>query len=263
MRIAALYDIHGNLPALEAVLEEIDRADAELILVGGDVAYGPFVRETLDRLLALGDRALWIRGNADRELVEFYDHGATRTAQTEELEQALAWEAGQLEAHHRDVLATPPLRRSLDVAGQGAVLFCHGSPRSDDEIITAVTPDERLGRLLADVTEGTVVCGHTHVQFDRRLGHTRILNAGSVGLPYQAPGAYWALLGAGETLRRTPYDIARAVARIRASGHPLAETIASTLHQPPAAGEVSRLFEARARRLEEEQAGAGALSPRP
>lgn len=241
MRVATLYDIHGNLPALEAVLEELECADIDHIVIGGDVAYGPQVRETLDRLLALGDRAIWIRGNADRELMEFYDHGGAPPV--EDIRLALDWEARSIERRHRDFLAALPLQRTLEIEGLGPVLFCHGSPRSDEEIITRLTSEARLQGLLAGVQERTVVCGHTHVQFDREVGGTRVLNAGSVGLPYDAPGAYWGLLGPQVELRRTPYDRERAVARIRGSGHPLSSTFVANLEQPTSAGEASAGFE--------------------
>jgi len=254
MSVAALYDLHGNLPALGAVLADLDRVGAEHVLIGGDVAYGPFVRETLDRLLALGDRAIWIRGNADRELVEFFDTGRTRAPVSEDTLRALAWEASRLERRHRDFLAALPPTRRLEVEGLGPVLFCHGSPHSDEEIITAVTPDARLRRLLGGVTERVVVCGHTHVQFARELDGRQVLNAGSVGLPYQEPsGAYWAWLGPGLELRRTAYDPGRAAARIRASGHPLAEEFARILEQPPSAEETGAFFERLA--CEREEAG--------
>lgn len=241
MRVAALYDIHGNLTALEAVLEELDRIGVDRIVIGGDVAYGPQVRGTLDRLLALGNRAVWIQGNADRELVEFYDHGAVPPA--EDIRLALDWEARSIERRHRDFLADLPMRRTLEIEGLGPVLFCHGSPRSDEEIITRLTPEARLRDVLTGIQERTVICGHTHVQFDREIGGVRVLNAGSVGLPYDAPGAYWAWLGPRAELRRTPYDREHAVARIRASGHPLSVTFIANLEQPTAAGEASAWFE--------------------
>ncbi|MBZ9751427.1 metallophosphatase family protein [Deinococcus sp. HMF7604] len=251
MRIAALYDIHGNLPALDAVLRDADAAGADRILIGGDVAYGPLVPDTLDRLMALGDRALWLRGNADRELLEFQALGHTRQPVAPEIQQALVWEAQRLGPHHWNWLRALPQQQRVEVTGLGATLFCHGSPRSDEEIITALTSPERLGRVLAGVNEQLVVCGHTHVQFDHSWPGRRIVNAGSVGLPYQAPGAYWALLGDRVELRRTAYDQRQAAALFRASGHPLCESFARALEQPVTAEDASRLFEQRA--LEQEQ----------
>ena len=225
MRVAALYDIHGNAPALEAVLAELDRLGADLVIVGGDIAAGPLPRETLAALRALGDRARFVRGNADRDLRE--------------------WAAEQLTAEEREFLAGLPETVSLDIDGLGRVLFCHGSPRSDEEIITPASPDERVAPMLAAVSEPVVVCGHTHMQFDRTVGEKRLVNAGSVGMPYaDRAGAYWALLGPGVELRRTDYDLALAAVRIRASGAPDAEEFAAeNVLTVPTAGEAIRVFE--------------------
>src|SRR5690349_18203816 len=127
-RVAALYDIHANLPALDAVLAEADAAD--LVVVGGDFAHGPLPAETVDRLRGLGDRVRFIRGNADREVA-----GDD------------AWQRGPLGPERLEFLAGLPETLTLDVEGLGSVLFCHGSPRSDEEIMTVVTPDDRLGRI--------------------------------------------------------------------------------------------------------------------
>ena len=235
MRIAALYDVHGNLPALEAVLPETD--DVDLVVVGGDVASGPFPRESLERLLALGDRARFVRGNADRVL----DFVGNDGGDLETWQRARLWVAERLGPEHLRFLAALP----LDVVVDG-IRFCHGSPGSDEETITRVTPDARLARLLAGVEEDVVVCGHTHVQFDRRLGNTRVLNAGSVGMPYEAePGAYWLLLDGEPSFRRTPYDLDDAARRIAATGYPkLDEYLGYLLGSEPDRPErMSRLIE--------------------
>jgi putative phosphoesterase len=196
LRLAALYDIHGNLPALDAVLAEV-RAD--LILVGGDVVAGPWPSETLERLRELGDGVRFIRGNADRELTSELP-GLAPPAVMDFVRKRLSEE--QIE-----FLGTWPLTKSLDVDGLGSVLFCHATPRSDDEILTRISADERWRDALAGVDEPAVVCGHTHVQFDRRIGDIRLVNSGSVGMPYEdEPGAYWTLLGPDVELRRTDYE---------------------------------------------------------
>ena len=190
MRVAALYDVHGNLPALEAVLAEID---AELIVVGGDVVGGAFPAETVERLRGLGERARWIRGNAERELVE-------PPGQLERLQDDLTDE-------QIDFLYALPERVEVDVEGVGNVLFCHATPASDLDLVTPLTSEERLAAILAGVRADVVVAGHTHMQDDRRAPGVRWLNAGSVGMPYEdLPGAYWALLGPDVELRRTEYD---------------------------------------------------------
>jgi putative phosphoesterase len=195
--VAALYDVHGNLPALDAVLAEVDAAD--LILVGGDFVAGPWPSETLERLRALGDRARFIRGNADREVVE-EEKGLAPPEVMEFVRERLSEE--QLA-----FLRSLPLTETVDVDGLGRVLFCHATPRNDEEIFTRDSPDERWAAALDGVREDVVVCGHTHIQFDRRIGDLRLVNAGSVGMPYERePGAYWALLGADVEFRRTPYE---------------------------------------------------------
>jgi putative phosphoesterase len=199
-RVAALYDVHGNLPALEAVLEEA--AQADLIVVGGDVVGGPFPAETVERLRALGDRVRWLRGNSERELVEQPPprEAGPPPGELERLRAALADE-------QVDFLYGVPEQVELEVDGLGHVLFCHATPQNDLDIVTPLTPEERLRRILGGVRADVVVAGHTHIQDDRRVGCVRWINAGSVGMPYEdEPGAYWALLGPEVELRRTAYD---------------------------------------------------------
>jgi putative phosphoesterase len=199
-RVAALYDVHGNLPALEAVLADADEAD--LIVAGGDVVGGPFPAETLERLRALGDRVRWLRGNAERELVEQPPprEAGPPPGELERLRAALTDE-------QVDFLYGLPERVELELPGLGQVLFCHATPQNDLDIVTPLTPEERLRRILAGATADVVVAGHTHIQEDRRVGGIRWVNAGSVGMPYEdEPGAYWALLGPEVELRRTEYD---------------------------------------------------------
>lgn len=245
MRIAAIYDIHGNLPALDAVLEEIDACDVELILVGGDLAAGPFPRETLDRLMSLGSRAWFIRGNADREvaasdvILRRDDHNETSVA------AILAWTAGAITPSQREFLATLPENVVIHVDGLGAVLFCHASPRNDTEIFTEETPETRMREILSEVDERTIVCGHTHMQFDRRVGEIRVVNAGSIGMPYQGTqGAYWLLLGPEIEFKHTVYDVERAAETIRGSGYPGADEFAAgNVLDPPTRAEALTIFE--------------------
>lgn len=207
-RVGALYDVHGNLPALEAVLAEVDREEPDLVLVGGDVGAGPFPAECLELLRSLGDRAVWVRGNADRE-------------------QA-GWPAEQLSGEQLAFLGGLPGTAVLDVDGLGPVLFCHGSPRSDEEIITRRSPAPRLEAALAGVRQGVVVHGHTHVAYERAYGRYRLICPGSVGMPYAGrPGAYWGMFGPGYAPRRTDYDLAAAAGRIRSSSWPRADEFAA------------------------------------
>jgi diadenosine tetraphosphatase ApaH/serine/threonine PP2A family protein phosphatase len=235
MSVAALYDVHGNLPALEAVLAEVD---ADVILAGGDVVLGPMPAECLALLRERG--ATFIRGNCERHVVGPPEH-------TEDVWDARAiWVHDRLDDDQLAFLADLPHPITLDVDDLGAVLFCHGSPRSDEEILTAITPPKRLDPILDGVREAVVVCGHTHVQFDRLLGDRRLVNAGSVGMPYEGvPGiACWALLGPGIELRRARYDADEAAAAIRASGMPDAdEFVDEYVLAPSSAEEATAHFE--------------------
>ena len=225
-RVAALYDIHGNLPALEAALDAADAAGVDAIVVGGDVALGPMPREALDRVVALGPRARVLSGNCDRLLVDAFD-GRPLAPLPAAVQEAIAWCAGQLDRAHRDFLAALPPIQTLDVGRLGVTLFCHASPRSDDEIVTAATPADRVRPMLAGVAQRVVVCGHTHMHFDRVVDGVRVVNAGSVGMPYGLPGAHWLLLGPGARPVRTEYDLERAAALVRQTRYPQADEFAA------------------------------------
>lgn len=225
MRVAALYDVHGNLPALEAVLEEVEREAPDLVLVGGDVSAGPFPSECLELLRSLGDGAVWIRGNADRELRD--------------------WPAEQLSREQLAFLVGLPETVVLEIDELGPVLFCHGSPRSDDEVITERSPDARLEAALAGVRQQVVVHGHTHVAYEREFGFYRVICPGSVGMPYAAmPGAYWGMFGPGFSQRHTVYDLEAAAERIRGTAWPqAAEIAAGNVLEVPSAEEAVEFFE--------------------
>jgi predicted phosphodiesterase len=244
MRVAALYDIHANLPALEAVLAEPGVAAADLVLVGGDVLAGPMPSETLALLSALGDRVAWVHGNTEREVARSL--GAD-PATGELWDRRATWVAGRMPADAVRAADAWPATVTVTVAGLGPVLFCHGSPRSDEDIVTARSPLARVAPMLAGVAESTIVCGHTHVQFDRAVAGRRVINAGSVGMPYEgSAGARFCLLGPGVEMRCTAYDVESAAARIRATGFPEAEAFARDLREPATAEEATREFEARA-----------------
>jgi predicted phosphodiesterase len=220
VRVAALYDVHGNLPALEAVLAEVEREEVDLIVSGGDVVAGPFPREALELLLGLGDRVRFVRGNGDRMILELEDGAEPDAARRR-------WVASQLEPRHLDALRSFEPTVSLDVDGLGPTLFCHATPRSDEEVFLETTDEAIVAPMVSGAAEATIVCGHTHMQVDRPFGGKRVVNAGSVGMPYEAsPGAYWALLGPDVELRRTEYDREAAAALFRTSSHPDAEELA-------------------------------------
>ena len=200
--VAVFADIHANLPALEAVLTQAQASGAEAFVLLGDIALGPMPAPTLDLLDSLGERAIWVHGNCEREVVAAFDatEPPAPNGAAEDTMAAAAATAALLSRGHRDRLAGLPLTVTLDIDGLGPTLFCHASPRRDDEMVLVDSPPERWAAVLADVAAATVVCGHTHMQFDRLAAGHRVINAGSVGMPYGPPGACWALLGPDVTL---------------------------------------------------------------
>jgi predicted phosphodiesterase len=231
-RVAALYDVHGNLPALEAVLDDVRREDVEAIVIGGDAVAGPFPAETFDVLVSLAD-VLFVRGNADRLVVERVEGFGS------------AWCADQLGAERLAAVEAWPFSQRLEIDGIGEVVFCHATLRTDEEIVTRITPEDEV--VAAFPGGGTIVVGHVHVQFDRRCDGLRLVNAGSVGMPYEGRrGAFWALLGAGQVqLRRTEYDVDAAAGTIRTSGWSERDQLAEWLTKPQDPTEVTEVFEAR------------------
>ena len=229
MRVAALYDIHGNLPALEAVLAEVERESVDAIVVGGDIAAGPpQPRETVERVRSL-PQVHCIRGNADRlDAPEFRG------------DEGLAWLLELLEPEQADWLIDLPFSATLE-----DTLYVHATPQDDETVITELTTDERLVELLAGVEQRRVVAGHTHMQLERPAGDVLFVNAGSVGRPYEAlPGAYWAVLdGDAVEFRRTEYDLERAAELVRGSGHPHADELADeNLLRVPSRAEALAVF---------------------
>ncbi|MGH3656480.1 MAG: metallophosphoesterase family protein [Micromonosporaceae bacterium] len=217
-QVAVLSDIHGVLPALRAVLAEPEVRDADLIVLAGDHAAGPLPVETLDLLSSLGDRAAWVRGNADRELVALA-RGADKTAIPDPV---APWAAAQLRPDQVKLLDTLPLTVTVEVAGFGPVLCCHATPRDDEEVVLVDSRLERWSEVYGGVAEQTVVCGHTHMPYVRLVDRRMVVNPGSVGMPYGSTGAHWALLyEGGVSLRRTRFDLDAACAEIAAeSGYP-------------------------------------------
>ena len=220
MRVAAVSDIHGNLPALEAVLADVEREGVDQIIVGGDSVSGPWPAEVLERLEAVEARI--VRGNADRLVLE---RDETHLG---------AWSADRLGHERLAAVARWPLTLELEVVGLGRVLLCHSTPGSDDPIYTRITPDGDVIEVLGPVSADVVVCGHTHIQYDRRLSSgLRLVNPGSVGLPYEGRrGAFWALLGPDVEFRHTPYDVDATAAAIRALGSPMEEELIELLVEP-------------------------------
>lgn len=234
-RVAVLSDVHGNIPALEAVLAEPDVAGAGLVVLCGDLTWGPEPQRTYELIAALGERALCVRGNGDRYALEIATAVRRPTTPRE------SWIPARHSPEAVAFLAGVPFSVVVGVDALGPVLFCHGSPRSDHELITPGTPAARFAELAAAVDAPTIVSGHTHLQFDRAVAGRRSVGPGSVGLPFHEgePGtAYWALLGPDVALRTTRYDVEDAVERTRRSGDPSAERIVSLLYGPPTPAEI-------------------------
>jgi len=229
MLVAALYDAHGNAPALEAVLAELEHVEPDIVVFGGDLAAGALPRETIALARSVRN-ARFVRGNADRLMAT----GGERGPMT-------GWAADQIDEDERAFLSSFEPTVVLD-----DVLYCHATPYDDEPFVTVLTPAELARETIGEVDQSTVVIGHTHSQLDRQLGDLRLVNAGSVGMPYEdAPGAYWALLREGEPeLRRTEYDLGAAAERIRASGWPIAERwVEENLLAVPTARDAAGFFE--------------------
>jgi putative phosphoesterase len=242
-RVAVLADVHGNAVAVEAVAREVLAARPDLVVFCGDLTWGPLPDETWRSIQDLRERVdgatVFVRGNAERALAEAASKDDGLTAR----------ERWLLDTHSdgtREALAAFAESATVEIDGLGAVHFCHGSPRSDEELVTPETPDERMRALLDGIPEAVLVTAHTHVQFDRRVAGVRSVNPGSVGLPYEGePGAFWALLGREVELRRTGYDLDEAARRYRASSDPLAERMVELLLEPPTRADAIAHAEAR------------------
>jgi predicted phosphodiesterase len=218
MRVAVLADIHGNLPALEAVLRDIAVSGADAIVLDGDLADGPMPAQTMEVLEGLGSRAVWVRGNTDRWLADAFDGVFQPSGLSSNPPEAyFTWCATRIGPGHRDRLASLPLSVTLEVDGLGPVAFCHATARDDNEFILVDSPVGHYQAAFAGLAEQTVVVGHTHMPFDRLADTRRVINPGSVGLPYGHAGAAWALLGPDVVLRRTLYDTEAAAAVLAAS----------------------------------------------
>jgi predicted phosphodiesterase len=241
MRVAALYDIHGNLPALEAVLRELPGHGIDRIVIGGDVVPGPMSREALDRVLDLGVPTDFLRGNG--ELAALAERAGTPSGVPDAYRDVVRWSGESLTVEQTDAIATWPKTVLRRIPPLGDVLFCHATPRNEHEIFTKLTREERLLEIFRGLDVTTVVCGHTHMQFDIAAGGVRVVNAGSVGMPFGAPGADWLLLGPDVELKHTDYDLEAAAGRIRGTQYPRAEDFVSrNLLDPPSEQQILEAY---------------------
>jgi predicted phosphodiesterase len=257
MPVAVLYDIHGNLPALEAVLRDARESGVDQIVVGGDVLPGPMPVETLAHLMRVDVPVQFIRGNG--ELAVLAEMVATDDPSTvtywgttsgeplpEPLRKIVRWTAQQLRPEDERLLSSWPKTLRLDIVGFGQVLFCHATPQNEVDCFTRLTPEDRLSPVFENLDVELVVCGHTHMQFDRVVGKVRVVNAGSVGMPFQQlAGAFWLLLEPDVQLRHTDYNLTAAAEKVRATNYPQAEEFAARyILDPPSEADMLEAFTA-------------------
>lgn len=220
MRVAALYDIHGNLPALEAALADVASVGVDAVVIGGDVLPGPRPGACLDRLEALELPVHRLHGNGEADVARLH-RGEPVTRVPDRLHALLRWTVESLEPRHPESVAAWPSTVRLEIGAVGDVLFCHATPRDDWEIFTTRSPEAALRPVFEPTGANVVVCGHTHMPVDRRVGGVRVVTCGSVGLPFGQPGAHWLLLGPeGVEFRRVDYDRPAAFASFAATDYP-------------------------------------------
>lgn len=242
MTTAALYDIHGNLPALEAVLEDIQQCKVDQIVFGGDVVVGPKSKEVLSLLKNILIPVHFIKGDCEMAVLA---HMASKDLLNlpEQALVSIQWTAKQLLPEQKQWIEDWPETIQLKINGIGKILFCHGTPRSASEIFTRLTPIEKVQSIFERLDTDLIICGHTHMQFDRMIGDVRVLNAGSVGMPFGEPGAYWLLIGRTVELRKTNYNLEMAAEQIRKTSYPQAEDFArNNILYPPSEQAMLELF---------------------
>lgn len=232
MRVAAIYDLHGNLPALEAVLKDIHQAEVDLLVIGGDLVPGPMPREILECLLDLDIPVQFIQGNGEIDALTHLA-GESLDRVPEQYRDIVEWSAEQLYPKYEKLLASWAKTIIIEIDGIGKVLFCHATPRDDNEIFARRTPEELLP-IFEGLDADLVVCGHTHMQFDRMIGKIRVVNSGSLGMPFGEPVANWFLIDRDIQFRQTFYDLEKAAERIRNTEYPQAEDFAAnSILKPP------------------------------
>jgi predicted phosphodiesterase len=239
-RVAVISDVHANVAALSAVLADIEAAGPDLVVSCGDLTWGSQPDETIALMRSLGGKALFVRGNGERAVLELSGLSPTAPVRVAEGPRE-TWVPARHSADSLEFVAAVPFSIVVDITGLGPVRFCHGSPRSDTELVTPGTSAERFGELCAGIDEQILVTGHTHLQFDRLVAGRRSVNPGSVGLPYHdgEPGtAYWALLGPDVELRSTRYDVTAASDAGARTGDPAAGKITDLLMSPPSPAEI-------------------------
>ncbi len=213
------------------------------IVVGGDVVPGPMAVESLEFLREIKIPIDFIRGNCEIAVLDQIA-GVESPPLPERASEAIQWTAERLSPDQARALGRWPRTLDIDVPGLGRVLFCHATPRSETECFTRLTPEARLLPIFSEVGASLVVCGHTHMPFDRVIGDVRVVNAGSIGMPFGPPGASWLLLdGSDVRLPHTTYDLEDAARRVRATSYPEAQEFAANhILNPPAEAAMLEVF---------------------
>ena len=234
MRIAAIYDIHGNTSALEAVLSDVSTEKVDAVVIGGDVVSGPFPRETLNLLQTISVPTYFILGNAESDVIRLI-LGQPSNGMSQKADEVAGWVENQLTSDQKDFLLTWTDDLQLKLTPKCNAYFCHGTPRSNTEIFTLVTPEKRVTDIFRNTEASIYVCGHTHMQFERTVNNIHIVNAGSVGMPFGDTGADWLLINGNEfEFVHTEYNLLSAAESMRTSNYPDVEDFIqnNVLHSP-------------------------------
>jgi putative phosphoesterase len=240
MRIAAIGDVHGNLPALEAVMDEICAESVDGIVVCGDTIAGPLPTETLAVLQESKIPIHFLRGNHDSDVVRFLS-GQEPGGMVAKDDDAARWEGSKLTREQKASLLTWPATVEIESEPWGKILFCHAMPHNDAFVFSRLTPEAKLLPVFERLNVSLMVCAHTHMQFDRTIAGVRVVNTGSLGMCVGRTGADWLLIDEDIRFRHTDFDLNQAAARIRQSDYPQAEEfVQNRLLQ---AASESRMFE--------------------
>ncbi|MEM8861695.1 MAG: metallophosphoesterase family protein [Chloroflexota bacterium] len=249
MKIATLYDIHGNLPALEAVLAEIEKENVDAIVVGGDAIAGPMPNEVLDRLQTIQTPVHFILGNGESEVLH-YLAGEPIVALTPAGEEGAKVVGDQLTEANKAFVRGWAFSVKFKSPHFGDILFCHATPHNNTHVFTKNSDPAKIDAVFDGVMADLVVCGHTHMQYDMAPAGKRVVNSGSVGLPFGEPGAHWLLIDETVEFKNTEFDREAAAETIRQSGSPDAEMfISRAILSTPSESDVTAVFST----LEEKQ----------
>ncbi|CAG9000270.1 MAG: hypothetical protein CENE_02264 [Candidatus Celerinatantimonas neptuna] len=219
MRIASIYDIHANPFALDAVIQDIKTHHVDLIVVGGDVIAGPLPGKTLAQLQQLAVPAQFILGNAENECLRYLS-GKPIGELSSHSELVTRWVAAQLSDADQQWIRQWLTTWSIQTDPLGTLLFCHATPKSDTEIVTRLTCDEKIAAQLVEPPASVIICGHTHMPFERTVCTTRWINSGSVGMPFGKAGADWLLIDNGIHFMHTDYDTNHAALAMQHTDYP-------------------------------------------